>query len=91
MARNPTEGFLYCFEPHYKSDIVWLKSVSKKDEILMLEKSCDDIFLLTKIERSYKKDFRNFYFLKENSIYKLDNITYGTFKLYFKEKKNEVI
>lgn len=91
MNDQPIQGRLYCFDPVHKEDIVWLQDSSKCANILILGKECDDVFLLTKIENeSWCKTFRTFYFLQNSKSYRLPNISNKTFKLYFKEIKNEI-
>ena len=90
MSNQPEQGRLYCFDPVHKEDIVWLQDASKCANILILGKDCDDIFLLTKIEKEIRINFRTFYFLQNNKTYRLPNISNKTFELYFKEIKNEI-
>lgn len=90
MSNQPIQGRLYCFDPVHKEDILWLQEASRCANILILGKDCDDIFLLTKIEKEIRINFRTFYFLQNNKTYRLPNISNKTFELYFKEIKNEI-
>ena len=90
MNNCPIAGLLYCFKPVHKEDVIWLSNTGKKSEIIILNKDCDDIFLLTRVDNdSFNKNLSTCYFLLNSQTYKLSNISVGTFNLYFEEINNE--